>query len=121
MSAFSKLQAYSFASMLSRPFTEWDAFDLGLIDADGAVVRPTKTREEKRALGTFENLVRKVKRLLMRYVPDKKLFGFLIATYLLKTESAKGDFFYEFDESITEKERKLLYSILSIMKEGGIS
>ena len=33
MGAFSKLQAFRFAALLSRPFDEWDAFELGVIDA----------------------------------------------------------------------------------------
>jgi len=112
-SAFSKFQAFSFASLLAKPFVDWEAFKLGLIDDGGKIIQKPKTGPEKKALNAFNNLIRKIKRILLRYVPDQRLIGFLIATYLLKTESDAESITYKIDQKLTDTEQKILYKNLN--------
>jgi hypothetical protein len=113
--AFGKLQAYMFAIILSRPFEDWDAFKLGIIDIKGNILKKAKTKEEKKSLDAFSNLIRKIKKLLIKYIPDNKLFQFIIAAYLLKAES-KNELFLHVLDNLSEKEQKTLYNILDKSK-----
>lgn len=110
-SAFSKLQAFRFATLLSKPFKDWDAFALGVIDEKGNLLKKPATSQEKKSMDAFENLIRKVKKILVKYIPDTRLFQFLVATYLLKTES-RDEKFAEMIDALTEKERDMLYSLI---------
>lgn len=89
MGALSKFQAFLFATLLSKRFIKWDAYKLGLIDEKGKLLRKPSTSEEKKSLGTFENLVRKVKTVILRFVPDNKYLQFIIGAYLLKENDSK--------------------------------
>ena len=119
MGAFGKLQAYRFGILLSRPFTEWDAFKLGLIDEKGERLKRPVTSQEKNALDVFENLVRKIKKLLIKYIPDTRFLQFLIAAYLLKNESKDdiNNVMLEIIEGLKEKETEILFNVLSVMVE----
>lgn len=118
MGAFSKIQAYRFASLLSKPFQEWDAFKLKLIDEKGNIIKKPKSSEEKKSMDSFENLVRKIKKLLIRYIPDTRLFQFMIGTYLLKTEdkdnytSEEKNCIEELNKELNDKDKKILYGII---------
>ena len=107
MGALDKMISLTFSTMLSKPFTEWKAFKLGLIDEKGNKLHDPKTKEEKSALTTMINLVRKVKRTLVKFTPDTPTVQFLLATYLLK-EDAKheaNEGVMELIESFTEIEK----------------
>ena len=120
MGAFSKLQAYNFAILLARPFEDWDAYKLGIIDENGDIKKTPVTREEKNSLDTLENLIRKIKRILLKYLPSKKLISFLIAAYLLKNESNNDGYFTleeiecidKINEYLNDKEKDMLYNVL---------
>ena len=112
MGAFGKLQAYKFAVLLSKPFTEWDAFKLGIINEKGEILKRPVTSEERNSLDTFENLVRKIKKLLVKYIPDTRFLQFLIAAYLLKNES-EYDIFTKITEELSIKEQDMLHGILN--------
>jgi len=77
---------YKFMLILKKPFKDWPAFEAGLIDEKGVLLRKAKTKEEKEALDPLSNLTRKLKRLLGKYIPNEKLLGFLITVYLLKND-----------------------------------
>jgi hypothetical protein len=87
MSAFSKLMGATFAVSLAKPFSDWKAFEYGLIDDKGKIIRKPENSPERFALGGIKDLIRKIKRLLLKVVPDSRMLGMLIAAYLLKRES----------------------------------
>jgi hypothetical protein len=87
MSAFSKLMAVTFATSLAKPFPKWKAFEYGLIDEKGSILRKPENPPERAALGGIKDFIRRIKRLLIKVVPDNRLLGVLIAAYLLKKES----------------------------------
>ena len=88
MSAFSKLMAVTFAALLAKPFTTWKAYEYGLIDEKGNKLRKPENPFERAALGGIKDFVRKIKRLLIKVVPDSRMLGILIAAFLLKKESS---------------------------------
>lgn len=56
--------AYRFVRLMSKSFSEWKAFDLGLIDERGNLIRRPKTDEEKSSYTPFHAAVRSFKRTL---------------------------------------------------------
>jgi len=91
MGAFGKLMAITFATLLAKPFSTWKAFEKGLIDEKGNMLRKPENQPERDTLSGIKDFVRKMKRLLIKVIPDSRLLGILIAAYLLKRESADLD------------------------------
>lgn len=87
MGAFSKLLAITFATLLAKPFKDWKAFEKGLIDEKGNILRKPENQPERDSLSGVKDFVRKMKRLLLKVVPDSRLLGLLVAAFLLKKES----------------------------------
>ena len=116
MGAFNKLMAYTFAILLSKPFPKWKAFELGLIDEKGKIIKKPVKPEEKKALGVFENLIRKIKKLMIKVIPDNRFLTFMITAYLLKSEE-KGSKYDEFREELsgilTDEEEEILKTTLA--------
>lgn len=110
MGAFSKLQAFKFAALLAKPFNKWDAFEDGIIDDKGSILI------KKPKMDTFSNLVRKIKKLMIKYIPDNNLFQFLVAAYLLKSESTQNENYLNLIEHLDDNEINLLYNILDAGK-----
>jgi hypothetical protein len=87
---FDAVIAYQFVKMLSQPFDEWKAYELGIIDENGKTLRKRntlKTQEEKNSFTTFHVMVRNLK-LIMSKLPGgkSKLMSFAAALYLLKED-----------------------------------
>jgi hypothetical protein len=91
MGAFSKLMAITFATSLAKPFTKWKAFEYELIDETGKILRKPENPPERAALGGIKDFIRRIKRLLIKVVPDSRLLGLLVAAYLLKKESVSEE------------------------------
>jgi hypothetical protein len=87
MGAFSKLMAITFATLLAKPFSSWKAFEYGIIDEKGNILRKPENQFERDTLGGIKNFIRRMKRLLIKVIPDSRLLGILIAAFLLKKES----------------------------------
>lgn len=91
-SGFELILSYKFIKLMSTPFKKWDAFDLGIIDADGNSLKEAKTRDEKKSFSLFHILVRNIKRILAKLPGGKSMVGsFLAATYLLKENKLIDD------------------------------
>lgn len=85
--------AYKFIKLLSKPFTEWKAYKMGLIDENGEVIKQPKTVKEKAVWNKFAILVRNLKRLIERTPLGRfKISSILVALKLLKEET--GEDFY---------------------------
>jgi len=115
MGAFGKLQAITFATLLAKPFKEWKAYKLGIIDLKGKKLREPKTVEEKKSLGLFENLVRKLKSIILKFLPSSNYLQFVLAAYLLKenVSDVEKEVKKAIDEVLTEEENDLLIKIIS--------
>ena len=107
---------FRFLRQLVTPWTETKAYQLGLIDENGKVVRKAVTPEEKDAYTLFFRLVYNIKRLLNKVPFGKtKLASYAAALWLIKentkmSESAVFEGFkafieqegYEIDNTLTE-------------------
>jgi len=84
------LVLYSFLKKLTTPFTEWEAFKLGIIDEDGKVLRKRATLtepKEKGAFTLFDILVLNIKKIIERLPNGKsKLATFIAGLFLMKEE-----------------------------------
>jgi hypothetical protein len=60
-----------------------------LIDENGDIIKKAETKKEKAALDPIINLVRKVKKILVKYIGDRQLVNLLISGYLI-TESKEN-------------------------------
>ncbi|WP_349043857.1 hypothetical protein [Brucella melitensis] len=66
--------------LLKKPWTEWTAYKLGIIDGQGEVLKNPKTKEELEAYSPFHRSVRHIKRRL-NAVPYMSGFMNLTSAY----------------------------------------
>jgi hypothetical protein len=93
---------YHFIKRLATPFKEWDAFEQGIIDEKGNILKKSKdlkTVKERDAWGKFDLMILKLKRLLEK-VPggSSRIASYAAALYLIKEHNSIDA------ESITEEE-----------------
>jgi hypothetical protein len=80
---------YKFIKAISTPFDETPAFQLGLIDEKGKLLKKPKTKEEKDAYDHFDRFTFNIKRILQRVGLDKRYATYAGALLLMK-EGAEG-------------------------------
>ena len=82
------LYAFRFLKMLVTPWDETTAFELGLIDDQGKLLKKPKSQEEKDAYTVFHKLVYNIKRLLNKLPFGKsRLASYTAALFLIKEET----------------------------------
>jgi hypothetical protein len=94
MRIIDNLLAYKILSMLVTPFDKSEAYKLGIIDADGKILKKQNqltTPEEKDAYTYLQRLVFNLKRLLNKLPGGDKYTKNLIAAYFLIKESYQQD------------------------------
>lgn len=79
---------YQFIKRLATPFEKWDAYELGIIDKDGNILKKRKelrTVKERAAWGKFDVMISKLKKLLAK-VPggQTRLASYAAALWLIK-------------------------------------
>jgi hypothetical protein len=83
---------FRFLRQLVTPWNETQAFKLGLIDADGKVLRKATTPQEKDAYTLFFRLVYNMKRLLNKVPLGKtKLASYVAALWLIKENTKMSE------------------------------
>jgi len=108
-SIMSTYKTFVFASQLAKKFIDWDAYKLGLIDDKGNLIKKPITKNEKKALTSYDNLIRKIKKLLHKFTPDNEAFNTLVSLYLIKQESTElNNLRKEFENQFTKKEIDLI-------------
>lgn len=85
---FDLLTLYNFLRRLTTPFTEFYAYELGLIDDEGTVLkkRSQMTSKEKEALTRFDVLILNLKKLLAKVPGGNTRIGTFTAALLLLKE-----------------------------------
>lgn len=78
----------------AKPFEKWKAYQLGLIDAQGNIVKKPATAEEKNALTPLDEVIRRIKKLI-----PMRLWYLLGAAYIFK-----GFFLKESKELVSEED-----------------
>lgn len=79
---------YQFVRRLATPFNEWEAYKLGIIDADGNVLKKRKdlkTVKERDSFGVFDVMVLNLKKLLAK-VPggSSRIASYAAALWLIR-------------------------------------
>jgi hypothetical protein len=91
--------AYEFIKLLSTPFKKTKAFELGIIDDEGKVLKKRRnltTSDEKKAYTIFHTLVWNIKKLLAKVGIGKSTIASLAAAlYLIKEECEGKDLNYK--------------------------
>lgn len=83
---------FRFLRQLVTPWNETKAYQLGLIDADGKLIRKPNTGEEKDAYTLFFRLVYNIKRLLNKVPLGKtKLASYIAALWLIKENTKMSE------------------------------
>ena len=78
---------YKFAKFIAMEWTDWPAYQLGIIDEKGNVIKEKREGIEERANYTlFHRLLRKLKQLLERVPGMKGKLGKAVAAYFLFKE-----------------------------------
>ena len=75
---------YKIIRELSTPFDKTKAFDLGLIDKKGKLLKRPKTKKEREAYSYFFRFIFNLKRLLAKVGLESKLATFAAALFLLR-------------------------------------
>ena len=105
---------YQFIVRLITPFSEWDAYKLGIIDQNGKVLRKRATLskpEEKKAWGYFDILAANLKKLLAKFPGgDSKLVSYAAAGLLLREQK-------KLEDMSEEEIEKLVNEMLDKMEE----
>lgn len=108
---------YYIAKKLIKPFEEWDAYKLGIIDKDGNKIKEPKTFEEKKAWSLLDRLICKLKKIIEKFLGKSRLSMYLSLSYLLKDcldENNKEKILCEFKLEEYEKILKI-NNILNLM------
>ena len=99
---------YQFVKRLSTPWTDIDAFKLGIIDKNGKKIRSPKTKPERDAYTLFDRLVYNLKRLLNKTGFKSKISNFAAAIILLREGEDLLDMSdYEIENMIVEEKKRL--------------
>ena len=77
---------YQVLKRLTTPFEDTKAFELGLIDKDGKLIKKAKSRDEKKAVTYFDRFIFNLKRLLHKVGLKSKFATYAAALFLLKEE-----------------------------------
>ena len=77
---------YQVLKRLTTPFEETKAFELGLIDKDGKLLKKAKTSDEKKAYTYFDRFIFNLKRLLHRVGLKSKFASYGAALFLLRED-----------------------------------
>lgn len=107
--------AYSFVRRLATPFDQWKAYELGIIDADGKVLRKKSSftrREEHEAWGYYDIMIANLKRLLGTVPGGKRQLASIAAALLLLREHWEGTGSYTNELELDEGFRTILDELL---------
>lgn len=78
---------YNFIKRLATPFTSWESFKAGIIDADGNILikKIDRTKEQRKLFGIYDLMVLKLKKLLST-VPggSTRIASYIAALWLIK-------------------------------------
>lgn len=112
--------AYKFANLIRTDFNKWPAYRLGMIDNQGNVIREPKEPHEIKHFGLFEELVRKIKRALVKFAGKSSVLTNLISLYILQKESycpESNEVKLYIADQLTNEEIELVEDILMILKD----
>ncbi len=104
--AMDAVYAYKFIRLMSKPFTEWKAYEAKIIDEKGTVLKRPSTPEEKVAYSAFHASVRSIKRM-MSTVPGLNGVASMMSAW--STVASRYN--------ITESEQKEIFEALPLFED----
>ena len=97
---------YSFIKRLTTPFVEWPAYTLGIIDAEGNILkkRSTLTGIEKDAFGVYDLMILRLKKMLAK-VPggQSRISSYAAALWLIKESKNLSESVEDLSDEILEE------------------
>lgn len=78
------ISLYIILKKIISPFSEWAAFDLGIIDKNGKKLKEPVSAKELEAWDLLTKFVWNFKKILIKVVGKSKLASYLSMSYLLK-------------------------------------
>jgi|TARA_R110000744_G_scaffold103948_1_gene199139 hypothetical protein len=102
---------YKLVKAISTPFDETDAFELGIIDGKGKLLRKPKTAKERDAYDHFDRVVFNLKRIMAKFGLDKR-YATYAGALLLMRESAN-----DYQSSDDQLETALIIEYKSLQKK----
>jgi len=99
----------------AKPFEKWPAYKLGLIDAQGELLRSAKTKEEKAAFTPLDNIIRRIKKLI-----PMRLWYLLGTAYIFKGFLFRENKELMSEQDIREQEEKETQLEMARMKVSAI-
>ena len=83
---------YKFLRTLTRSWTDMPAYELGIIDENGKVIRKAQTKEEKESYTIFDRLAFNIKRILEKLPFGKsKLASYATALFLIREHTGMNE------------------------------
>jgi hypothetical protein len=80
----STIATYMVLRRLTKPFEEWDAYKLGIIDEKGKKLRHPVSSEERDSWTSIDKFVANLKRIMQQFVGKSQLAAYLTSIYLLR-------------------------------------
>lgn len=90
---FNAFLAYKFIKILTSDWNKQDAFDHGIIDANGKVLKKSgelRSRKEKQAFTTFHKIIFNLKRILAKFPGGSSKIATYAAAMALLKENKEG-------------------------------
>jgi len=98
---------YQVLKRLTTPFEETEAFQLGLIDKNGKLIKKPKDGKEKNAYTLFDRFIFNLKRILHKFGLKSKFSSYAAALFLLKEDRNYLPSELEMYQGILEEEKYL--------------
>ena len=98
---------YQVLKRLTTPFEETEAFELGLIDKNGKLIKKPKDGKEKNAYSLFDRFIFNLKRILHKFGLKSKFSSYAAALFLLKEDRNYLPSELEMYQGILEEEKYL--------------
>jgi hypothetical protein len=89
---FSTVSAIALLWQLVKPFEQWEAFRLGIIDAHGKLLRSPQTPQERSAYDPLTRVALNLKRLLETVPFGSSELASLLSAYPLWREDTEQEF-----------------------------
>jgi len=122
---------YRILRRLTQPFTEWEAYKLGVIDAEGNILKKSNDRlklDEKDSLTKFDLLILKMKKLLGALPFGKtRLASYAAALWFLKEEknlteeNLEEKFIFEFNKEFLAEGKFKKEEIANVASSGAVA
>jgi len=78
------VMVYIIIKKLSKPFEEWEAFKIGLIDKDGKKLRTAITFKERKTWTVFDRFIANLKKIMSKFVGKSRFAAIATSAYMLR-------------------------------------